>query len=66
MIDVANAIDAALELPVVPSFTKIGFEARRRLFHWRALDGYALHGPRRGDHGCHIRAGPRGRPAART
>ncbi len=43
MIDVANAIDAALELPVVPSFTKIGFEARRRLFHWRALDGYALH-----------------------
>ena len=44
MTDVATLLDAALEVPVAPSFTKIGFEARRRLFHWTDLDCYDLHG----------------------
>ncbi len=37
-------IDTALEGLVVPSFTRIGFEARRRLFGWRNLDSYDLSG----------------------
>ncbi|MEO6142723.1 MAG: SDR family NAD(P)-dependent oxidoreductase [Dermatophilaceae bacterium] len=37
-------IDTALEALVVPSFTRIGFEARRRLFGWRDLDSYNLSG----------------------
>lgn len=44
MTDVATLLDAALEVGVAPSFTKIGFEARRRLFHWTDLDCYDLHG----------------------
>jgi dehydrogenase/reductase SDR family protein 12 len=44
VIDFASAVDAALEFPVAPSFTRIGFETRRRLFHWRELDEYALDG----------------------
>lgn len=39
-----DAIDAALEIPVVPSFTKIGYEARSRLFDWTPLDSYDLTG----------------------
>ncbi len=42
--DLPTLVDAALELPVAPSFTRVGFEARRRLFHWRALDSYDLEG----------------------
>jgi dehydrogenase/reductase SDR family protein 12 len=42
--DLASVLDAALEIPVAPSFTKIGYEARRRLFHWRDLDRYDLTG----------------------
>ncbi len=37
-------IDTALEGLVVPSFTRIGLEARRRLFGWRSLDSYNLSG----------------------
>lgn len=37
-------IDTTLEGLVVPSFTRIGFEARRRLFGWRKLDSYNLSG----------------------
>lgn len=44
MTDVACVLDGALEGPVIPSFTRIGFAARRRLFHWSALDDYDLHG----------------------
>lgn len=44
MTDVPSLIDAALEAPVVPSFTKLGYIARRRLFRWTQLDGYALPG----------------------
>jgi NAD(P)-dependent dehydrogenase (short-subunit alcohol dehydrogenase family) len=37
-------VDAALEASVVGSFTRIGYHARRRLFHWTALDSLRLDG----------------------
>jgi NAD(P)-dependent dehydrogenase (short-subunit alcohol dehydrogenase family) len=40
----ADLLDSALEFPVVTSFTRIGYDARRRLAHWRPLDGYDLNG----------------------
>ncbi|MEI8239511.1 MAG: SDR family NAD(P)-dependent oxidoreductase [Actinomycetota bacterium] len=40
----AELFDSALEFPVVTSFTRIGYDARRRLAHWRPLDGYDLSG----------------------
>jgi NAD(P)-dependent dehydrogenase (short-subunit alcohol dehydrogenase family) len=42
--DVRALLDAALEAPVVPSFTKLGYLARRRLFDWTPLDRYELSG----------------------
>ena len=44
MISPAGVVDALLEAPIAPSFTRLGFEARRRLFHWRDLDTYDLTG----------------------
>jgi NAD(P)-dependent dehydrogenase (short-subunit alcohol dehydrogenase family) len=41
---VPELLDGALELPVVPSFTKLGYLARRRLFDWTPLDRYDLAG----------------------
>jgi NAD(P)-dependent dehydrogenase (short-subunit alcohol dehydrogenase family) len=40
----AGIVDALVEAPVVPSFTRIGYDARSRLAHWTALDDYALDG----------------------
>jgi NAD(P)-dependent dehydrogenase (short-subunit alcohol dehydrogenase family) len=40
----ARLIDALLEVPIAPSFTRIGLEARRRLFGWRDVDSYDLTG----------------------
>lgn len=40
----ATVIDAMLEGPIAPSFTRIGFEARHRLFHWRDVGSYDLEG----------------------
>ncbi len=37
-------IDRAIEAPIVTSFTKIGYETRRRLDHWTDLDDYDLSG----------------------
>lgn len=34
--------DAALEGPVIPSFTKVGYAARSRLFDWAPLSSYDL------------------------
>ncbi len=34
--------DALIEAPIVTSFTKFGYEARKRLAGWSALDGYDL------------------------
>lgn len=44
MMGAPELIDATLEGLVVPSFTRIGFEARRRLFGWQNLDSYRLGG----------------------
>ena len=38
----AKIIDAMLEYPIAPSFTRIGLEARRRLFDWRDVSTYDL------------------------
>lgn len=40
----ATVIDAILEAPIVPSFTRIGFDVRRRLFGWRDVGSYDLGG----------------------
>jgi dehydrogenase/reductase SDR family protein 12 len=40
----ARAADALLELSVVGSFTRLGYEARRRLFDWVPLDELRLDG----------------------
>jgi NAD(P)-dependent dehydrogenase (short-subunit alcohol dehydrogenase family) len=40
----ADLLDSALEIPVVTSFTRIGYDARRRLAHWRPLESYDLTG----------------------
>ena len=39
-----NAVDAALELPVAPSFTRLGFDVRSRLDHWQPVGSYDLTG----------------------
>jgi dehydrogenase/reductase SDR family member 12 len=40
----ASIVDALLEAPVFPSFTRIGYEVRRRLDDWTDLDDYDLSG----------------------
>ena len=40
----SSVADAVLEAPVVTSFTKLGYEARRRLEDWTSLDDYDLTG----------------------
>lgn len=37
-----SIIDAVIEAPIVPSFTKIGYEARKRADDWQSLDDYDL------------------------
>lgn len=44
MPDLRDIVDSALEFPVVPSFTKIGYAVRSRLDDWNELDDYDLHG----------------------
>jgi len=41
---VRDLVDAALEVPVVPSFTLVGPVVRSRLDRWRPLDSYDLRG----------------------
>ena len=36
--------DALIEAPIVTSFTRIGYEARKRLDRWSSLDDYDLSG----------------------
>ena len=40
----ASLLDAALEAPVVSSFTRVGYDVRSRLAHWTKLDDYDLRG----------------------
>ena len=42
--NVADLVDRTIEAMVVPSFTRIGYEVRRRLDHWEPLDRYPMHG----------------------
>jgi NAD(P)-dependent dehydrogenase (short-subunit alcohol dehydrogenase family) len=42
--DGAAIVDAALELPVVTSFTRIGYDVRSRLDHWTPLRNYEMEG----------------------
>ena len=39
-----SALDAAIEAPIFTSFTRIGYDARRRLEGWTSLDSYDLAG----------------------
>ena len=42
--NVAGVVDSLMEMPVVPSFTKIGYQVRSRLEHWTDIAGYDLTG----------------------
>ena len=44
MIGLPDAVDGALELLIAPSFTRIGFDVRKKLDHWGDLDAYDLTG----------------------
>jgi len=39
-----DLLDAAIEAPVVTSFSHLGYAARKRLDHWTSLDHYDLTG----------------------
>jgi dehydrogenase/reductase SDR family protein 12 len=41
---IARGVDAVLEASVVGSFTRLGYRARRRLYHWPELAAYDLTG----------------------
>ncbi len=40
----AGFVDALLEVPLAPSFTRLGYDVRSRLEHWSALSSYDLAG----------------------
>jgi NAD(P)-dependent dehydrogenase (short-subunit alcohol dehydrogenase family) len=40
----AEMIDGVIEVPVVTSFTRLGYDVRSRLAHWTKLDDYHLEG----------------------
>lgn len=42
--DVRTIVDDLAEMLVVPSFTRLGYELRRRLFHWQRLEDLSMHG----------------------
>ena len=42
--NVRDIADAFIEAPIVTSFTRIGYESRRRLDQWTRLDDYNLAG----------------------
>jgi dehydrogenase/reductase SDR family protein 12 len=44
MTGAAGVVDAALELLIAPSFTRIGYDVRRRLFDFTPIDAYDLAG----------------------
>jgi dehydrogenase/reductase SDR family member 12 len=42
--DLRTILDDLVETLVVPSFTRLGYELRRRLFHWQPLENLSMHG----------------------
>ncbi|MCP3856374.1 MAG: SDR family NAD(P)-dependent oxidoreductase [Actinomycetia bacterium] len=40
----SSALDAVIEAPIVTSFTRLGYDARRRIDRWSALDSYDMTG----------------------
>ena len=42
--NLASFLDTVIEAPVVPSFTRLGYDARSRLDEWTDLDSYDLSG----------------------
>lgn len=40
----AGLVDALVEVPVAPSFTRLGYDVRSRLERWRPLDSYRVDG----------------------
>ena len=44
MPDARTLIDDAAEALVVPSFTRVGYELRRRLYSWEPLDAHPMRG----------------------
>lgn len=44
LVDPAGLVDRVLELPIVPSFTRIGSAVRSRVEGWNSLDDYNLDG----------------------
>jgi dehydrogenase/reductase SDR family protein 12 len=44
MIDLKTIADDVLEASVIGSFTKVGYETRRRLFGWEDLEGLSMDG----------------------
>jgi NAD(P)-dependent dehydrogenase (short-subunit alcohol dehydrogenase family) len=43
-VNLSGIADALIEAPIITSFTRLGFEARRRLADWTPLDDYDLTG----------------------
>jgi dehydrogenase/reductase SDR family member 12 len=43
-VSLAGIVDSLVEAPVVPSFTKVGYQLRSRLDHWTDLASYDLTG----------------------
>jgi NAD(P)-dependent dehydrogenase (short-subunit alcohol dehydrogenase family) len=41
-VNVAGIVDAAIEAPIVTSFSKLGYDIRRRTDHWQPLESYDL------------------------
>ena len=41
---VSEVVDAFIEAPIVTSFTRIGYDVRSRLDHWKPLSSYDLSG----------------------
>jgi len=44
MVDWRGVVDAAVEAPIVPSFSRLGYDIRSRVDHWREIGSYDLSG----------------------
>lgn len=44
MVDWRGFVDAAVEAPIVPSFSRLGYDIRSRVEHWKGISSYDLTG----------------------